>query len=596
MPKLWPSKAWFIVVLFIAGVMGIARHAPSFLQAPDSAAAAESGTAPVRRVNVTYTSATDGSIPVPDRAIFWFGKVGPTDNNYTDTRVIFNDDQLFVTLHIFDRMLFYKKDPAAAEMPDWDAATLYLNLDGNAGTTPGANSYRFVAQTNWNEARDGYQAAYHWDGSAWAAASTPFTTIDGWQGFANNSGEDKGWNVTFKIPFSSLGLTAKPADGTVWGMALAVHDRDDAAGTFIPDKVWPENVNTSQPATWGQIRFGLPAYTPPPANPGGVVTIRHGLNHAVVQDGQVGGDGNCANSLWPDFWSGWGDLNYASGNPQKRMVIQNQWNLGDWPCFSKYYVTFPLDAIPVDRAVISATLTLYHYGNSNQGGLIDPSNPPQPSLIQLLTVADDWNEATLTWNNAPLAVENVSRTWVDPLPTGPPYLNVPRQWDVSGAAAAAYAAGTPLRLAVYSADNAKHSGKYFRSSDVGNEAVRPLLTVTWGYDKGFTMTVTPPLAQVSPGGTAVFTVDVQPTDGSVSSVTVDVGDLAPDLSALPATQTIASLPGAVTFTATDSHSPSFTAGVWYTIPVTVTGGTAVQTTTVQLLLNGGQTYLPTIQK
>ena len=591
-PKLWHSRSWFVALLFTVIVVGLTGRASSFLQA------AEQGVTPVRRVNAPYTSAPDGSISVPERAIFWFGKVGPTDDNYTDTRVIFNDYKLIVTLHIFDRMLFYKKNPAAAEMTDWDAATLYLNLDGDTGAVPGVNAYQFVAQTNWNEARDGgaYQAAYQGNGANWVASSTPFTTIDGWQGFANNSGEDRGWNVTFKIPFSSLGLTSKPVGGTVWALALAVHDRDDSAGTFIADKVWPENMNGNQPATWGQIHFGLPAYEPPPANPGGVVTIRHGLNGAVVEDGQVGGDGNCGNSLWPDFWSGWGDLNYSSGFPQQRMVIQNQWNLGDWPCFSKYYVTFPLDAIPADQAVISATLTLYHYGNSNQGGLIDPSNPPQPSLIQLLTVAEDWNEGTLTWNNAPLAVENVSRAWVDPLPAGPPYMNVPRQWDVSGAAAAAYAAGQPLRLAVYSADNARHSGKYFRSSDVGNEALRPVLEVTWGYDKGFTMAVTPLLAQVLPGGSAVFTVDVQPTDGSVSSVTVEVGDPAPDLSVLPAAQTVSSLPGAVTFTVTDLHSPSFTPGVWYTIPVTVTGGTAVQTTTVQLLLNGGQTYLPIIQK
>ena len=38
----------------------------------------------------------------------------------------------------------------------------------------------------------------------------------------------------------------------------------------------------------------------------------------------------------------------------------------------------------------------------------------EPSYIQVLTVAEDWNEATLTWNNAPMAERNVAGTWVDP--------------------------------------------------------------------------------------------------------------------------------------------------------------------------------------
>ena len=70
------------------------------------------------------------------------------------------------------------------------------------------------------------------------------------------------------------------------------------------------------------------------------------------------------------------------------------------------------------------------------------------SLIQVLTVGEDWNESTLTWNSAPLALENVAASWVDPLETPPPYPGVPRQWDVSRAVAEAYAAGQPVRGAI----------------------------------------------------------------------------------------------------------------------------------------------------
>jgi len=90
-----------------------------------------------------------------------------------------------------------------------------------------------------------------------------------------------------------------------------------------------------------------------------------------------------------------------------------------------------------------------------------------------MTVAEDWNEAALTWNNAPFAMENVSRAWVQPIegcgaPGGIPWPCVPRTWDVSLAVAQAYAARTPLRLVLYSADSDYSTGKYFTSSYTGD--------------------------------------------------------------------------------------------------------------------------------
>jgi hypothetical protein len=89
----------------------------------------------------------------------------------------------------------------------------------------------------------------------------------------------------------------------------------------------------------------------------------------------------------------------------------------------------------------------------------------------------------LTWNNAPLAQENVSAAWVDPLDSFPGFPGVARQWDVSRAVSEAYASGGPLRLSLYDADWAYHSGKYFVTSDAEewNEEARPALRVTWGY-------------------------------------------------------------------------------------------------------------------
>lgn len=427
-------------------------------------------TASVRRVNAPYF---DGDVRPAETAIFWFGQVNTTEN-YADVRVGYNNDELYLRLAAFDRRLWYDTTPSPDDLTAWDAATLYLNLDGNAGNAPAANAYRFVSQLNWWEADDNWQAAHQGDGAGWVAATVPFTTTTGYRGNApNDDTDDRGWTVTFRIPFASLGLSGPPPQGTAWGLAVMLHDRDDAVGTSIPDKSWPEAMEPEQPATWGRLSFGMPGYKPPPATPVETVTIRHKLNGATVADVAVGGHTVCGSGL--DFWTEWGETNYAG---QDQFNIQNQSDVADWPCFSKYYVTFPLDIIPPGKAVISATLTLHQFGNAGQG-----ANPgPQPSFIQVLTVDQDWNEDTLTWNNAPLARENVAAAWMDPVVSFPGWPGVPWESDVSRAVVEAYAAGRPLRLVLYSADAAMHSGKYFVSSDTGdwNAEGRPTLRVLWG--------------------------------------------------------------------------------------------------------------------
>lgn len=423
-----------------------------------------------RRVNAPYF---DGQVRFTETAIFWFGQVNPTAN-YADVRVGYNDEGLYLHLAAFDRRLWYDTTPSPDDLTAWDAATLYLGLDGNVSSVPDANAYRFVGQLNWWEPRDNWQAAYRGDGSDWVAATIPFTATTGWRGNApNDTADDRGWVVAFRIPFVSLGLEGPPSQRTVWGLAIVLHDRDDDAGTPIPDKTWPEAMEPAEPVTWGQLAFGIPSYDPSPATPGESVTIRHNLDGMTVLDAAVGGHTICGDGL--DFWTEWGEANYAG---QEQFNVQNQSDVADWPCFSKYYVTFPLDAIPPGKVIISATLTLHQFGNAGQG--YDPG--PYPSLIQVLTVDQDWDEDTLTWNNAPLAVENVAAAWVDPADTFPGWPGIPWEWDVSRAAAEAYAAGEPLRLALYSADGAYHSGKYFVSSDTGqwNAEGRPTLRVLWG--------------------------------------------------------------------------------------------------------------------
>ncbi|NLE99445.1 MAG: DNRLRE domain-containing protein [Anaerolineales bacterium] len=408
--------------------------------------------------------------------IFWFGQVTPS-LNYADVRVGYRDEYVFVHVAIIDRRLWYDTSPSPSDLTEWDSVSLYLHASPASASGLTAADYRFDGQLYWfGDDRTPYQAAYRGVGGHWSPVSFAFETRVSWSGdMVNNNVDDRGWWLLYRIPFSSLGMSAPPPEGTMWRIGVVLHDRDDQAGLERTSQVWPETLTSTNPATWGELVYGLPSpYDPPDLVYGGVTTIRHGLNGAVVTDADVGGSSNCGAPAGPGFFPTWGALNYAG----KEFSNIQGLVIGDWPCLSKYYVTFPLDLIPDRQAIISATLTLYQSGHAGVGW--DPG--PQPSLIQVATIDRDWDEATLTWNNAPLAVEMVSRAWVDPVAVvPPPWPGVARHWDVSGAVAQAYAAGEPLRLALYSPTFDMNQGKYFYTSDVGYTGEgRPTLTVAWG--------------------------------------------------------------------------------------------------------------------
>jgi uncharacterized repeat protein (TIGR01451 family) len=467
-------------------------------------------------------------------------------------------------------------------------------VSGDGGNAPGTDDYRFVAQINWWEERDAYQVAYQGNGSGWVTAAVPFTTTSGWRGSYNDAEDDDGWAISFYIPFASLGLSSPPPDRSRWGLGITMHDRENEAGSPpIADKGWPEAIQGAEPATWGELVFGLPSYQPPSASVEGTTTIRHKLNGADVADASVGGYTVCGEGV--DRWTEWGDTNEGFYYPERtNFNIQNQSDLADWPCFSKYYVAFPLDAVPSGKVILSATLTLHQFGGS------EPSQA-EPSLIQVLTVYDDWDDETLTWNNAPLAMENVSAEWVDPT-YFPGWPGIPTTWDVSLAVAEAYAEGMPLNLALYEADSAYHSGKYFVSSHTGdwNAEGRPTLTVVWGSPTGTVeKTVTPSFAM--PGEVVTYTVTVV---GSGEQLTL-TDDLPAGVSApLTMSPGLTYTPHRVTWTGTPAvgeqvalsyvvtiTAPSRTA-LWN--QATLTGGGGTDTASALVLVDPERVYLPVV--
>jgi hypothetical protein len=412
-----------------------------------------------------------------EMAIFWLGRITPTEN-YADVRTAYSDTLLELRLNIFDRLLWYDTTPSPAELEAWDAVTIYLDLDGNTGGTPDTDAYRFVSQLDFSGMnRSNRQAVYRGNGTGWSPAAVPFTTLAPWRGVGlNNTLEDRGWEAVFEIPFAGLGLSGPPAPGTVWGLSIVVHDRDDDPDIPIVDQLWPETF--TEAGTWGELHFGESTYSPPPATNLQTVVIREGLGGADVPDAGLGGtiDNLCPNDPY-HLWNVWGNTNYGS---VRGVNIQNQRDVADWPCFSKYYVKFPLSSVPPGRAIVSATLTLHHWGNSGDWHPGQP-NTASPSFMHVLTVPSGWNEATVTWNNDPQPLENVSQAPV-PVVTGCASPCVPRDWDVSGAVAKAFVAGGTISFAVYSTDSARHSGKFFTASDAEEWQAegRPTLTIVWG--------------------------------------------------------------------------------------------------------------------
>ncbi len=457
-----------------------------------------------RRINVPYTALpVDGVYHLPAISLssnFWFGTINET-TNFTDVRMIYNDTTLFVHVNVYDRWLWYNEEPGTEPLTNWDSASLYINTAGATGGSPSATTHQFVAQfgpDDWVRGRrDLYQYGFQGNGSDYVPSAAPFTTHSYYRGEGGpNSGlENRGWWVTYQIPFSSLGVS-RPADGTQWGLAMVVNDKDTATGgtamTF-----WPEALNGHAPATWGQLSFGEIQYQAPVVTNPQTVRIQNGVDGGVMVDAHVGGHTNCGDAeenptFWtpenpnpglpfPDIYNGWPNRNRAGF---QQINVQNQVDVVDWPCYSRYYIQVPLNPVPAGKQIVSAKMTFYQFGNGGLG-----YNAAYGSFIRAYTLAQPWDENTITWNNAPMALENLNGTWVeslDPVTYPNYYANppLPRTLDVSKAVADFYATGQPLNLAIWSADAPPHSGKYFYSVELDDPQYRPVLEIVYGDGQG----------------------------------------------------------------------------------------------------------------
>ncbi len=415
--------------------------------------------------------------PVMDRfgemAVAWFGMATP-DVNYTDLRIGYNRTGLLIFTNTVDRRIWNDPQSQGEALERGDSVEVSLAVqDSTVQKQLTAQTFRFTAMASARGMDEGvFSASAVGDGADWKPASIPFTTQPGWRGDGlNNDGNDKGWSMRMEIPFASLGLAGPPEEGTRWRFQVQVNDRDSESGPPIAATRWVTSGQPNDPSSWGTIQFGMPTYNPPPAKNVQTLTLRQGLAGVTVNDAGVGGMGNCGPGD-ERIWTLHSTANYAGGT---QFNVQNQADVADWPCYSKFYIAFPLDRIPQGKVIRSARLILHQFGNARP-------TEAKPSYIQVFQVARAWAEKMINWNNAPQAQQNVGGAWVQVLQDRPAWPGIAYEWDVSRAAAEAYQANDPLRLALYSADFDYHSGKYFSTSDVGdwNAEGRPTLVIEWG--------------------------------------------------------------------------------------------------------------------
>jgi hypothetical protein len=107
------------------------------------------------------------------------------------------------------------------------------------------------------------------------------------------------------------------------------------------------------------------------------------------------------------------------------------------------------------------------------------------------------------------------------------------------------------------------------------------------------LSVSPTVATIKAGGTAVYTFSLDGTYGGTITLTDNVPPaLSPEWS-----DTTITLPAEVTLTVTDNHPAGpLIPGMWYTFEITATGGEFVQTLDVQLLVGGVKSFIPWISK
>jgi hypothetical protein len=315
---------------------------------------------------------------------------------------------------------------------------------------------------------------------------------DGWQYEGTGIGA-RGWAAWRLVPWAALG--GMPLVGDVWPLTLTAHDG----------------------AQWdGVIRWGAPAYA-------GTVSGAQVVTVPVTADASLGGGTDCGYDNDPNvgrdasFFDDWGSESlgaYGSEFVNLGAIgyanVQAQWDTTDWPCYARYIAKWGLPQLPEGAQVVGAWLDVYYFGSAYPGPNDVPEYKPH-QLTQAYQVGTAWDEDSVTWDNAPAPIENVSYTALDWCDEGVDCHGW-RSLDITPIVQRAYAAGQPdVAALLYTAAGQYHSGRYIYTREGGAPPVVRVAYVvespTWTPTATATATATPttrpaPIATPTPTLTA----------------------------------------------------------------------------------------------
>jgi hypothetical protein len=108
---------------------------------------------------------------------------------------------------------------------------------------------------------------------------------------------------------------------------------------------------------------------------------------------------------------------------------------------------------------------------------------------------------------------------------------------------------------------------------------------------GFQVSADPAAQSVWPGGQAAYALSVQALGAFSETVTLTTASPSPSLTVTLAPGLLTP-PATAVLTATSLHVGTFQPGLWFTIPVTATGGGLTQTLSLGLLVGGARLHMP----
>lgn len=272
----------------------------------------------------------------------------------------------------------------------------------------------------------------------------------------------RGWSGDLTLPWSTFG--GMPIAGTQWPLSATFQDIDGGTVQWV-----------------GTLSWSLPNYT------GGTTTGATLITRPLTGDATLGGNTDCGNADYPDYFPTWGNRNYGTS---PYAISQNQWDVADWPCYAKQVMSWQTPTIPPNNAVVKATLGLWHFGENGYASCYEP-NASGDTVYELFEIIDPVNETGVTWDNLPVPRENLSRTLVPPARAEcnngiqPPFERI---FDVTELVKRAVAENrTVVSTVMYTSAGQYHSGKQFYS----REGAAPPVVKIWYAPTTTTVTPTP---------------------------------------------------------------------------------------------------------